>query len=299
MSNFIEYFYNIKVDKLTNDGKFYSFIYNGYTYRLYIFDNSIDINDILYTNYNLVGNTLMSEIIYNKDNNIISNFNNTNYILLRIYVNINKKISLEEISYISLMSPQNKKNIQWGLLWSKKIDYLEELINENGKSYPLIVDSFNYFVGLAENAIEYFNLIEFNDEEKITASHKLFKLNSTVDDLYNPLNVIYDYRVRDVAEYIKLSFFNNSYKIFNELYNYLKNNNLSLNEIKLLVARLLYPSFYFDMYDDILIDNKEEKILLDIIVKLDQYEEYLSQIISFLKRYYDIDEINWLKKRRH
>jgi hypothetical protein len=53
------------------------------------------------------------------------------------------------------------------------------------------------------------------------------------------------------------------------------------------------------MYDDILIDNKEEKILLDIIVKLDQYEEYLSQIISFLKRYYDIDEIDWLKKRRH
>ena len=68
MSNFIEYFYNIKIDKLNNEGIFYSFNYNGYTYRLYIFDDNINIEDITYTNNNLVGNTLMSEIIYNKEN---------------------------------------------------------------------------------------------------------------------------------------------------------------------------------------------------------------------------------------
>ena len=53
------------------------------------------------------------------------------------------------------------------------------------------------------------------------------------------------------------------------------------------------------MYNDILIDNKEEKILLDIISKLDQYEDYLCQLINFFKLYYVIDEIEWLKKRRH
>ena len=80
---------------------------------------------------------------------------------------------------------------------------------------------------------------------------------------------------------------------------YIKKNNLSLTDVKLIVARLLYPSFYFDMYEDILIDNKEEKILLDVISKLDKYEEYLSNIIGFFKINYDIEEILWLKKRRH
>ena len=110
------------------------------------------------------------------------------------------------------------------------------------------------------------------------------------------MNIIFDYRVRDVAEYIKNSFFNNNYNIFNELVLYLNNNNLTLTEVKLLISRLLYPSFYFEMYEDILIDNKEEKIILDVISRLDEYEEYLSKVISFFKVNYDIEEIGWLKK---
>jgi len=50
------------------------------------------------------------------------------------------------------------------------------------------------------------------------------------------------------------------------------------------------------MYEDILIDNKEEKIILNVISRLDEYEEYLDKVISFFKTNYDIDEIFWLKK---
>jgi hypothetical protein len=101
-----------------------------------------------------------------------------------------------------------------------------------------------------------------------------------------------------VAEYIKNSFFNKNYNVFYELILYLNNNNLSLTEIKLLVSRLLYPSFYFEMYEDILIDNREEKIILDVVSRLDEYEDYLYKVISFFRSIYDIDEIDWLKKRR-
>ena len=52
------------------------------------------------------------------------------------------------------------------------------------------------------------------------------------------------------------------------------------------------------MYEDILIDNKEEKILLEVISRLDDYEEYLDKMVSFFKAYYDVDEIEWLKKRK-
>ena len=116
-----------------------------------------------------------------------------------------------------------------------------------------------------------------------------------VDVLYNPMNIIFDFRVRDVAEYIKNSFFNNNHNIYNELIIYLNKEQLSLMEVKLLISRLMYPSFYFEMYEDILIDNKEEKIILDVISRLAEYEQYLYKIISFLGRYYQVDEIMWLK----
>lgn len=300
MNNFIEYFYGIKVDKVIYNNKYYSFIYKGYIYRLYIYDNNYnDIKFLYEINKMLIGNTLISEIIINKDNNIISIYNDISYILIKIFININKNISLEEISSISKYLYREKISINWGILWANKIDYLEELINENGKKYPIIVDSFNYFVGMAENAISYFNSIIIDSNYKYVLSHKIIRWNDSIEVLYNPINLTFDYKVRDIAEYIKNSFFNNNQNIFNELLTYLSNNYLSFMEVKLLISRLLYPSFYFDMYDDILIDNKEEKIILEVISKLDEYEEYLNKIISFFKNNYDIDEIEWLKKRRY
>lgn len=297
MNNFIEYFYGIKIDKVIYNDKYYSFIYNGFVYRLYIYNDEPRGVKFLYdTNRMLVGNTLMSEIIINRNNDILSSYNGFVYILIKIYANVNKVISLDEVSFLSNSMYKENMNVNWGMLWSNKIDYLEDLINENGKKYPLIVDSFNYFVGMTENAISYFNTIDIDSGYKYVVSHKIIRWDDTVEVLYNPMNIIFDFRVRDVAEYIKNSFFNNNYNIFEELVNYLRKNYLSLTEVKLLISRLLYPSFYFEMYEDILIDNKEEKIILDVISRLDEYEDYLGKVISFFKINYDIEEIGWLKK---
>lgn len=299
MNNFIEYFYGIKVDKVIYNSKYYSFIYNGYIYRLYVYEDGYNNVRFAYeTNKRLIGNTLMSKIIVNQNNEILSNYNGISYILIKVFVNINKSISLEEISFLSKSLYMEKVNINWAVLWSNKIDYLEDLINENGKKYPLIVDSFNYFVGMAENAISYFNSIVLDNNYKYALSHKIIRWSDTVEALYNPINITFDYKVRDISEYIKNSFFNNNYNIFNELSNYLRKNYLSLMDVKLLISRLLYPSFYFDMYEDILIDNKEEKIILNVISKLDEYEDYLSRVIGFFKVNYDVYEIEWLKKRK-
>ena len=136
---------------------------------------------------------------------------------------------------------------------------------------------------MAENAISYFNSIELKYDYKFVISHRIIRWNDSIDVIYNPLNIILDYRIRDVSEYIKNSFFNNNRNIFNDLYAYLDYHNLSLTEVKLLISRLLYPSFYFDLYEDILIDNREEKIIIEVISRLEQYEAYLFNVISFFK----------------
>ena len=79
---------------------------------------------------------------------------------------------------------------------------------ENGKKYPLLVDSFNYFVGMAENAISYYNTILIDKNYRYVVGHKVIKWTDTVESLYNPLNITFDYKVRDIAEFIKYNFFN-------------------------------------------------------------------------------------------
>lgn len=296
MKNFIEYFYNIKIDKIFREKNYYFFAYNGYTYKLYALTREYDVNFLLYMNQKMLNNTLVSEIIINRNNEIISIYNENKFILIKIFVNVNKNISLNEILFLNNYLSSKKLNVNWGQLWEKKIDYLEELINENGKKYPLIVNSFNYFVGMTENAISYYSSISIGDDINYVISHRSIKIGDTIESLYNPLNIILDYRVRDMAEYIKISFFKNNKLIFKEIQEYLISNNLSLVEVQLLVARLLYPSFYFDMYDDIMIDNQEEKILTFILANLDNYEIYLSNVIGLIRQRYNVDEIAWLKK---
>lgn len=300
MKNFIKFFYNMKVTNTNFINNYYEFNHNNNYYRLYILNEEYNIynyNNIYTINKELINNTLMSEIILNKDKNIITTYHNINYILLKINCNINKNITLEEIDYLSKVKIVNNNKSNWGLLWSKKIDYLEELISENGKKYPQVVNSFNYFIGLSENAISYYNNIDIDNNMMYYISHKVLRPTDKVDSLYNPLNIIYDYKVRDVAEYIKNSFWTDNHNIYNELNNYLYKNNLSLNEVKLLISRVLFPSFYFDLYEDIFNYNKDEKILNNIISRIDEYEEYLNSIIIYFKRFYPIDEIEWLKKK--
>ena len=300
MNNFIKFFYNMKVTNTNFINNYYEFNHNNNYYRLYILNEEYNIynyNNIYTINKELINNTLMSEIILNKDKNIITTYHNINYILLKINCNINKDITLEEIDYLSKVKIVNNNKSNWGLLWSKKIDYLEVLISENGKKYPQVVNSFNYFIGLSENAISYYNNIDIDNNMMYYISHKVLRPTDKVDSLYNPLNIIYDYRVRDVAEYIKNSFWTDNHNIYNELNNYLYKNNLSLNEVKLLISRILFPSFYFDLYEDIFNYNKDEKILNNIISRIDEYEEYLNSIIIYFKRFYPIDEIEWLKKK--
>ena len=60
----------------------------------------------------------------------------------------------------------------------------------------------------------------------------------------------------------------------------------------------MYPSFYFNLYDDIISNKKEEKELLKITSRINEYEQYLYEIYLYLKKIYNIPEVEWLKKRR-
>lgn len=302
MKNIINYFYNLNITELTNKDNIYSFYDNDELYYFYIYNNNIkNINLTKDIDDSLKKDTLIHEIIINKDNSIITYYNNIPYILCKINININKPITLGEINYLSSKVIITNSKItyhSWQDLWSIKMDYLEKVINENGKKYPIIVDSFNYFVGMAENAISYYNNLSNKevDNNSLVISHRIININATVYAIYDPVNIIIDHKARDIAEYIKYSFFSDNTNIFKELNVYFKYNYYTKDDVVMLLARVLYPSFYFNMYEDIMINSKEEKIITNITSKLDKYELYLTRVFKYFNNFYNLPVPEWLNK---
>ena len=224
---------------------------------------------------------------------------------MKILININKPINLPEISYLSNFKINYQNNLMranWSYLWSKKIDYLEYHQKQNERKYPLLSSSFDYFIGMSENAITYLNntitnMIPTNTDIGVI-SHDTIKIDDTIHTLYNPLNIIIDHKARDLAEYIKISFFKDNINILEELEEYFKHNYFSFYGINILISRILYPSFYFELYDEIINNQINESAISSITSRIDNYEIYLNDILNYLKKYYNTKEINWLKKRQ-
>lgn len=303
MKNIIEFYYNIRIDEIHNKDDYYFFVLNKnhYIFKPY-FDDIDKILDIYKLNRLLSERTNIDNIILNRYGNPITKVNNSFYVL--ILSNNRNNFTLADISNMANVSDINNQPLDklernnWEILWANKIDYFEMQVHENAKKYPLIRESFDYFIGLSENAISY--LVNTKREVSPTIyDMKVISHNSLNNSFYDPSNIILDHKARDVAEYIKMSFFNNNLNIFKELEEYFHYNYYSIYGIRVLFARILYPSFYFDLYDGIISGKNDEKQLNMIIDKINDYEIYLYNVYLFLKRFYDIPMVDWLKKTRY
>lgn len=300
MKNTINFFYNLNIESVNNYNNYYYFYHNNYYYVFFRYDLDINKIDEIYKLNSFMSNfTYIHQIVLNKNNYPLSNIQGINYILYRVVINnFNNKIDLSSLYKLNIQISNSVLNTNWAVLWEKKVDYLEYQINQMGKKYPLIVESFSYYVGLTENAISYFNdtfnSVNPNDSDVGFISHR--KLDNSLFSLYDPCNIIIDYRVRDIAEYIKLSFFEDNFNIYKELEYYFRNNYFSIFSIRILFARLLYPSYYFNIYDGIITNTIKEDSLLKITSRIHEYEIFLYDIYNLLSQYYRIPQIEWLKK---
>lgn len=305
MKNNIMYYYNLNIENLYQSNDYFYFEIKNERYELVIYKRDIKEQQAIYelNKKMIASNILVHEILPNKDNFIVTIINNIPYILYKVYINKEKDISLQELTYLSNYNFEYNdilKRDNWNILWAKKIDYLEYQINQTGKKYPILVDSFSYFIGLAENAISYAKNTTIETQKEQTdigvISHRKIKEYDKLNCIYNPLNIVIDHKSRDLAEYIKLSFFKNNNNIFNELNIYFSNNYFSQYGIRLLFARIIYPSFYFEMYEEIILNQRKESDILNITNKINEYEVYLKNIYFYLKKFYNIPEIEWLTK---
>ena len=300
MKNILEFYYNLSLEEeiLNRNGNYYFVINNNsFVFRPF-YGNNNSIDDIYKLNNYLSNFSYIDKIILNKFNSPITKVKDILYVLILLKGNNNINLSIiSNLASIDIPSFKSLERNNWEVLWGNLIDYYEMQIGQNEKKYPLIRESFDYFVEMGENAISY--LVNTKKEVKPNFyDKKVLSHNNLYNSLFDPLNIILDHKARDLAEYIKLSFFNNNQNIFKELDEYFYYNHYSFYGMRILFARIIYPSFYFKLYDEILSKKKEEKELNSIIKRIDEYELYLSNIYLYLRKYYDIPMIEWLKKTR-
>ena len=309
MEQFLKYFYDIYIDNIyKKDNKYYFYKDNSLFCVVKNYRLPEELKDILEICYEMQNRFPVSQIVFNKFGQISSDYDNNNYILLKINTSMSSDITINDIIKInnSLFLNKDKKELyrnNWAKLWESKVDYFEYQIKELGRNKKIILNSFSYYIGLAENAIIIANICELynkdNMNEKIVLSHRRINYPCMEYEFYNPLDYIFDIQVRDVSEYLKSMFFytdrNHTTK---ELKNYLLSTRLSNYEANMLYARLLYPTYYFDIYEKVIEDLKEESELLDIINKVDEYELFLKEAYFELSRMYKIEQINWIINKK-
>lgn len=300
MLDYINYFYNLYPPLLNKENDNYVFFVGNEKYYLTPYRRELsEIKDLVELNKRMISsNSLVHEIIINKFNEPISVISNENYVLLRVYVNDIKKIDINDIIYmlnenVDLSGLKSLLRTNWVSLWSSKVDYIEYQMGHLIKKYPFLNNTIDYYLGLCENAITYIkNLKMFSDYKiPIGISHKRIIKDATLFDLYNPLNLIIDYKVRNIAEYLKDAFFKD--EDVNYILNIVfKNFWFDKLNLSLLVARLLYPSYYFDLFEEIIDKELDENIILPLTKKSSKYEEFIDLIIKNC----NLQNLQWLSR---
>ena len=290
MRNYLIYYYDIYCDDIIKNNKNYKIFIRSSLYYLVRYEGDISLLNNIYE-YLVNHNIYCHEIILNKQKTFVTNIEGNSYILIRIHYKINKINYLDIINY-NILFGKNKCN--WKELWINKIDYYEYQMNQFRKKYSLLNSSFKYYSGMTETAIMLVGMVDKKLYDTYIEHNRIYK-NSSSLDFFNPLNMIIDVKVRDIAEYFKQQFFYFDNPIIS-VKNYIDYEKLSNEEAILFFARILYPSYYFDIYDEIVQDKSKENKINMILDKTNTYENFIEEVYAYLKAIYNIPEIEWLIK---
>lgn len=296
MEDIVKNYYNLEgIFTKINDDLYLIYSNDTYYYFMKCLRNEEELSDILKICLELKSNSIIvDEIISNVEKKIVTN----NYVLLKINFFLDSDTSLKEILRYNEKLVVSKPVVNnWASLWEQKIDYLEYQIGELGQDKVELITSFSYYIGLAECALLVLKNVErkYSRDTKLVLSRIRIKYPNYDKDYFNPLNFIIDNRMRDIAEYIKSMFFQKK-DVWPSLYEIFKNS-YTVYEYNIFYARMLFPTYYFDLFEDIILENKNEKEIFTVTNLLDDYQDFLSDLYFYLSKFAPLENVSWITKK--
>lgn len=192
---------------------------------------------------------------------------------------------------------------QWKVLWEKRLEQMEKVWNgllfqtPEDEFEQMFIESFPYYMGLTENAIQYLVDTELDDEpletDSGTVCHERFSIKTWSGDyvIKNPFDWVFDHRSRDLAEWTRECFFRNNQTFDVELKQFFSEYQsivpLSSFTWRLLYARLIFPLHYFECIENYYSTQVEqEKRILE--ERLSKIIRHSSENERFLAGFYQI-----------
>jgi spore coat protein YutH len=191
---------------------------------------------------------------------------------------------------------------QWKQLWEKRLDQIEKVWNDLLFQSPedefekMFIESFPYYIGLTENAIQFLVDTELDDEPKEsdsgTVCHERFTKDSWGESCYlkDPFDWVFDHRSRDLAEWTRERYLRNTQTYALDVKQFFTDYQsiapLSSFSWRLLFSRLLFPLHYFECIENYYITRSEqEKKLLEeqlgkMLKQSTEYERFLGTFLQ-------------------
>ncbi|KSU87612.1 spore coat protein YutH [Priestia flexa] len=324
--------YGLHPDELLTLGAYQAFQYRDILYTI-IHLNQVEedeLNELYQMSQFLMsqGDRYISTFMPNLEGNMITESDDLKFMICRsIAAPRNEQFvigsELAEFHQRGRMFPyeveHSKRLGQWKSLWEKRLDQMEEFWYGRLRALPnqevekKFLESFPYYLGLAENAIQYLVDTEIDDLPRAVDSatichHRFGQTTWGSQYIYKlPVDWVFDHPSRDLAEYIREQYLSsyelNPHQLHYFLSEYERINPLSSFSWRLLYARLLFPVHYFEVVEGYYSVQSEEqkqgyyKQLEAVLDHSSHYERFLKQFyqsVGISTSRYHIPEVGWL-----
>lgn len=281
MKEFIEYNYDLRCDDLAILN---NLLYFKHLDKFYIISNfnrdEVEFEKVL--NY-LISNNLKSlKVVMNKKGSYISEFNGKKYVVME------SDCENEIIDFPICIGGLINENNYWNEIWENRVVQLEKHKSELSLNKDIFY-ILNYYIGLIEICIYNYNLLirKYGQKNGLSIQHNRIEFPMYSFSYYNPVNYLFDFEFRDFAEYLKMRFFYSDFST-DEAISVIDNYNFDNFSINMFFVRLIYPTYFLELYDMQNKNNVYSDLFNDLLKKSSQYENFILKLITAMSSKYEI-----------
>lgn len=281
MKEFIEYNYDLRCDDLAILN---NLLYFKHLDKFYIISNfnrdEVEFEKVL--NY-LISNNLKSlKVVMNKKGSYISEFNGKKYVVME------SDCENEIIDFSICIGGLINENNYWNEIWENRVVQLEKHKSELSLNKDIFY-ILNYYIGLIEICIYNYNLLirKYGQKNGLSIQHNRIEFPMYSFSYYNPVNYLFDFEFRDFAEYLKMRFFYSDFST-DEAISVIDNYNFDNFSINMFFVRLIYPTYFLELYDMQNKNNVYSDLFYDLLKKSSQYENFILKLITAMSSKYEI-----------
>ena len=281
MKEFIEYNYDLKCDDLAILN---NLLYFKHLDKFYIISNfnrdEVEFEKVL--NYLISNNLKFLKVVMNKKGSYISEFNGKKYVVME------SDCENEIIDFPICIGGLINENNYWNEIWENRVVQLEKHKSELSLNKDIFY-ILNYYIGLIEICIYNYNLLirKYGQKNSLSIQHNRIEFPIYSFSYYNPVNYLFDFEFRDFAEYLKMRFFYSDFST-DEAISVIDNYNFDNFSINMFFVRLIYPTYFLELYDMQNKNNVYSDLFYDLLKKSSQYENFILKLITAMSSKYEI-----------